>query len=302
MANIVEEKITVARVSAKPRKQNRWRKEGKSLVSQVSTKGELKEDIAHCLQLLGGLDRLVKPGDEVMIKPNLNSDDPPPAATDPLFLKVALELVKEAGAKKIMVGDCSGIPWLPTRQVAEKSGVAQVVAEMGAQLVCFDEAEWVEVAVNGRYLHTVTMPKVAYEANKLIYLPSMKVHRLARFTLSFKLAFGFIHPSERRPAHQENLEEKIAEVSLAWQPDLIIMDGRKSFITGGPAQGDVVEPGLIMASADPIALDVEALRVLKGYKAENLLNLELWDFPLIKMATFHNLGARNEGEYSVVKE
>jgi uncharacterized protein (DUF362 family) len=84
-----------------------------------------------------------------------------------------------------------------------------------------------------------------------------------------KLAFGFINPGEQRAFHLRYLEEKVAEISLCWQPDLIVMDCRKAFISGGPERGQVVEPKVILASGDLVAIDVEAVKVLLSYKARN---------------------------------
>jgi uncharacterized protein (DUF362 family) len=94
-----------------------------------------------------------------------------------------------------------------------------------------------------------------------------------------------------------NLERKVAEISLVWQPDLIIMDGRKAFVTGGPAKGELVEPGVIMASGDMVAIDVEALKILGSYNAKNKLLSDPYDSPQIATALKHGLGCR---EYEVV--
>lgn len=49
-------------------------------------------------------------------------------------------------------------------------------------------------------------------------------------------------------------------MNLCWQPDLIIMDGRKAFVSGGPDKGQVIEPGLLLASADLVAIGIEAMK------------------------------------------
>ena len=60
--------------------------------------------------------------------------------------------------------------------------------------------------------------------------------------------------------HARNLREKLADLNLAIGPDLIILDGRRAFISGGPSKGELREPGLVWASSDRIALDVEGLK------------------------------------------
>ena len=139
------------------------------------------------------------------------------------------------------------------------------------------------------------MPRSAYEADRLVYLPCLKTHRLARYSGALKLAFGFVNPGERRAFHLRYREEKLAEISLCWQPDLIVMDGRKAFVSGGPQRGQVVEPKVILASGDLVAIDVEAVKILLSYKARNHLLSDPWQLPQIMMASKHKLGAAKDG-------
>lgn len=144
------------------------------------------------------------------------------------------------------------------------------------------------------------MPRSAYEADRIVYLPCMKTHLIARFSGALKLAVGFVHPGERRSFHVRHLEQKIAEISLCWQPDLILMDGRKAFVSGGPDQGQLVQPGLLLASGDLIAIDIEAIKVILAYEAKNRLIADPWHLPQIVTALKHGLGAASSG-YIVVE-
>ena len=98
--------------------------------------------------------------------------------------------------------------------------------------------------------------------------------------------------------HMANLEEKSAEINLVWQPDLIIMDGRKAFVTRGPDSGQVVEPGVLLASGDLVAIDLEALKTLQSYPARNHLTMAPEEFPQIAVALRHGLG---EADYLLVE-
>ena len=285
-------------VPPRPRKENPFHKDGLVLVSKVQAEQNLKASIAKAVELIGGLNKVIATGDRVLVKPNFSSPDPYPGSTDLEFLKAVIQILLEARAK-VVVGESSGGIWRPTRKVLEKTGVLNLVAKMGAEIVAFEQRErdWVRVRVDGDYLKEVTVPRSAYEADKIIYLPCMKTHRHARFTLSLKLGVAFMHPGERRALHFRNLEHKVAEINLVWQPDLIIMDGRKAFVSGGPEKGELVEPGVIMASGDLVAIDVEALKILGSYKAKNKLFANPYDSPQIVTALRHSLGAR---EYKVV--
>ena len=145
-----------------------------------------------------------------------------------------VQLLKEAGAN-VVVGESSGAIWRPTKRVMERLGALRQLTDIGAEVIAFDERawDWVRVRVDGDYIKEVSVPGSVYEADKIVYLPCMKTHRLARFSLSLKLGVGLVHPGEHHHIHMGNLERKIAEFSLALQPDLIIMDGRKTFVSGG---------------------------------------------------------------------
>lgn len=278
----------------KPRRENLWRKDGKPLVSRVKAGADLRVAIEESLELLGGLGRLSLSGKRTFVKPNFNSADPFPGSTDLGFLRAAVELLLEAGVK-VSLGECSGGVWRPTRRTLARAGVPELARSLGVELIAFEDRpkDWVRLKIPGEHLREVTVPRAAYEAEVMIYLPCLKTHRAARFTLSLKLAVGFMHPGERRSLHMGSLEEKVAELNLIWQPDLILMDGRKAFVAGGPEVGEMVEPGLILASGDLVALDLEALKTLKAYEAQNQLNLALLEFPQIATALKHGLGEPN---------
>jgi uncharacterized protein (DUF362 family) len=283
-----------------PRRTAAWLKGGQPVVSKVPASKDVKPAVEQCLELLGGLEKAISTGDRVLVKPNFNSPDPFPGSTDLSFLRAVLELLKDAGAR-IVVGESSGGIWRPTSNTVARLGVPEFFDELGIEYVWFDkgETEWVEVALEGEYLRMVTVPRVAYEADKRVYLPCLKTHRHARFTMSLKLSVGFLHPGERLALHMGNLEEKAAEINLVWQPDLIIIDGRKAFVSGGPDKGELVEPGIIMASGDMVAIDVEALKVLQSYPADNRLGGDPYELPQIATALKHNLTAAN-GAYTLV--
>jgi len=285
-------------VPPRPRKENPFRQGGFTLVSKIKVEQDLKASVARALDLIGGLGKVISPGDRVILKPNFNSPDPYPGSSDLDFLKSVVQILNEAGAK-VVVGESSGGIWRPTRKVMEKLNALRQLTDIGAEVIAFDDRawDWVRVRVDGDYLKEVTVPRSVYEADKIVYLPCMKTHQLARFSLSLKLAVGYVHPGERRSMHMRNLERKIAEFNLALQPDLVIMDGRKAFVSGGPATGELVEPGVIMASGDQVAIDVEALKILGSYKAKNRLLRNPYDSPQIVTALRHRLGSK---EYKVV--
>jgi len=281
---------------------NPFVKDGKALVSEVVAATNLKESVERAVRLIGGFEKIISSGDKVIVKPNFNSDDPFPASSDLRFLKAVVSLLYEAGASKVTIVESSGLPWLPTSRVMEKLGVIKAAEECNAELRVLDHREWVDIEIEGEHWKRVSLAKDILERDaKLVWLPCMKTHRYARFSLSLKLAVGLLGFEQRRDLHSMYIEQKIAELNLAVHPDLIIMDGRKCFVTGGPDKGQVEEPNLILASGDRVAIDVEALKALKSYGANVELDMDVWKFPQIKHAVKLGLGVENENEIKVVK-
>jgi len=279
--------------------ENRFKKDGKHLVSKVNVaEHDLKNDILKTVNILGGFNKVIKKGDEILLKPNFNTADAPPASSDPEFIKAVIELLYEHGASKVILGESSMFS-LCTRKVLEETGMLCKAEEAGAEIMPFDEGKWVKVKKRGKYLRSISLPEKAMNAKKLVYVCCMKTHKWAEFTLSLKLAVGFTKPHERMLLHTKHLEEKIAELNLVVHPDLIIMDGRKCFISGGPACGELRNPNVILASGDRIAIDVEAIKTIQNYEGTSL-TAEPWSYTQIRKSVELGLGARNEQEYVVI--
>jgi len=283
----------IGRFEANPCKKN-----GRVLVSKVSDIKNLKESILNAVDLLGGFNKIVERGDEILLKPNFNTADPPPASSDPEFVKAVIELLFEHGAARVVLGESSMVS-LSTRKVLEETGMLRKAEEAGAEVVVFDEGKWVKVATGGKYLEKVSLPETALKPKKLVYVCCMKTHRFAKFTLSLKMAVGFMKPSERVALHMRNLEEKIADLNLVVHPNLIIVDGRKCFIKGGPASGELRNPDILLASGDRIAIDVEALEVIGSFEGASLTD-NPWSYTQIRRAVELGLGVKNEREYAIV--
>jgi len=284
-----------------PRKKNVFIGKGKALVSIEKSYKPIEQRVKAAVDMIGGFSKVIKKGESVLIKPNFVFPTPPPCTTDPELLVAVIKQCYKAGASQVVVGE-SAAYWVDTETCMRKLGVIEPIEATGAKISYFDQEPWVEVMLNGNTIKSAGFPEEAFKHNKIILLPTMKTHHLARFSMSFKLAYGFLSTRYRTAQmHFVNLEEKIAEVNKAIHPDLIIMDGRKSFVTGGPEHGDVVAPNVILASGDRIAIDIEGLRILQSYNAKNKLTFKNpFDFPTIKRAVELDLGVHSEKEIKVI--
>ena len=271
---------------------------GKLLVSKIEATGNLKDDVLKAVDVIGGFRKIISAGDKVLVKPNYNSSDKPPASTDPAFLKAVIELLFDQGAGKVVVGESS---WqmLKTRKALDETGTLDLVRETGADLAFFDEGRYVEVSVGGEYLKNVNISEEALNFDKLVYCCCMKTHFRADFSLSLKLAFGFTKKTDRIGFHLRHLKEKLVDLNLVVNPNLIIMDGRKCFVSGGPFNGEVREPNLILASGDRVAMDIESIKVIAGFEGSKLA-VDPWSYTQIKRAVALGLGVKGDDEYLVL--
>ena len=271
------------------------------LVSKVLAETDLKTSIQRAVDLIGGLDKVITSGDKVTIKPNLNTADPYPASSDPAFIKALGEVILEAGASKIEIIESSTMR-VSTRGVAEKVGLDVVADELDADLVFLDEHDWVKVKFpRGKYLKGGSIGKPLLDIEKLVLAPCLKTHLLAGFTGSMKLFVGWIKYTQRIRMHARNLQPKIADLASYFNPDLIVMDARTCFVTGGPSSGTCSTPGVILASGDMVSIDVEGVKIIQCCNANNKLDMDVWDIPQIKRAVEIGFGSKSDSDIEVVE-
>jgi uncharacterized protein (DUF362 family) len=229
----------------------------------------------------------------------------PPTTTDPRIITAVLEWAREAGASDLAVGDMSAVLKLPTRPNLVETGIARAAAAAGAALLAFDEGDWIEVHPRGAELQkTIYVAKAAFEAERLISVPVVKTHRSASFSCALKNSVGCVH-GRNKPWMFGTLgwEPSIAEIGLAVRPHLYVVDGLQCMIAGGPWSGEVATPGLVLASADPVALDAVVLALLKRYgRSEKLASGGVWDSAQLRRAIALGLGATGPETVDLVAE
>lgn len=254
-------------------------------VARIKTGGSLADDVRRLVDQLGGIEKFVGAGDKVLLKPNFNTSDPFPGSSDIAFIAAVADLCREAGAAEVVVGD-SCTYFLKTEKVMKECGACRLSeGRPWLRLADFDNGKWVKKTVpGGRFLKSVSVPAVLDEVDKVIILPCLKTHLYAAYTGALKLAVGLMKPNERMALHMNRLQEKIGELNAAYRPNLVIMDARKCFITGGPASGELREPGLLLASTERVALDIEGIRIIQGFPGNSLAEIEPAELPQIAAA------------------
>ena len=270
-------------------------------VGKVRADGTLRETVRKVVDLVGGMNNVISNGDIVTIKPNLNTADPYPASSDPAFIEALGLEILDAGADKIRIIDSSMLK-LKSREVATEIGFNEVAENLDAELVFLDEHPWEKIEIEkGNALKKSTTGRPIFDSDKLVLAPCIKTHFLAKFTGSMKIFIGWMGKSDRVKMHMRKLEQKVVEFASYFKPDLIVMDARKVFVTGGPASGKTESPNFILASKDMVSIDVEGVRILQSYGADNKLDENVWEVPQIKHAVEIGLGAKSDDEIQVIE-
>ncbi len=276
---------------------------GQVLVGMAGNRDSTSSLVRKAVKLAGGMDFINK-GDSVLIKPNLNTGDPPPASTNPEVVREVIEMVKEKEPSRIVVGDKSSF-WTDTLSCMKQNGLYDVINETGAEVFPFEKDKWVSVKPKkaANWKNSFRIPKIIREVDHIISVPVLKTHSIATFSMAIKNWVGIIAPKDRTlDLHLFNRNEPtfgnmLAEIHLVRKPSFIVTDCTKAFVEEGPSEGKVVEPNIVYAASDIVANDVAGLSLLKALGTEDRIqNISVWEHPQIKRAAELGLGIKRGGD------
>lgn len=225
----------------------------------------LEAEVVELLAPLGGMAAYVRPGQRVLIKPNLLSAKGPEKAvtTHPELVRAVVRLAQQAGGQ-VSVGDSPGIG--TPRQVAKACGILQVCEETGASFAPF--ADSVRVRPKGSTFQELEIARDILETEVIINLPKLKTHQMMGVTGAVKNLFGAVVGMRKPRLHLQAGTSKaffalmLLELAEQIAPALNIVDAVVGMEGNGPGSGDPVQIGALLAGADPLAVDAVALALL----------------------------------------
>ena len=218
--------------------------------------------VREAVNLLGSMQRFVKPGSRVVVKPNIGWDRSPEqgANTHPFVVRAIVELALEAGAKEVQIFDhtCN-----EKRRCYINSGITEAIDSLQtrkAKLTYIDERKFIPVDIAaGRSLTRWEIYKDALTADTYINVPVAKHHGLSRLTLGLKNSMGVIGGNRGRLHH--DIGQKLADLATVIRPALTVVDATRILVNNGPQGGrlkDVEQRDTVIASVDPVAADAFA--------------------------------------------
>lgn len=223
----------------------------------VARNGDPEEMVRKSLLALGGMERFVKNGDVVVVKPNIcvaYHDYQYAATTNPWVVGAIVRLALDAGASKVKVMD---YPFGGTAEQAYNiSGIRTEVEKAGGKMVVMSNLKYVETKIpKGLDLKSTRIYDEVVNADVLINVPIAKNHQLALLTLAMKNMMGVI---SNRPMMHANLGQRLADLNSRVRSNLVIIDAVRMLMNHGPSGGnlsDVKKADTIIASTDIVAAD-----------------------------------------------
>lgn len=224
----------------------------------------LQQHLVALLAPLGGIERFVKPGDRVLLKPNLLTGSRPTkeCTTRPEIVYCIAKMVQAAGGDPFL-GDSPAF------------GTARGVAEANGLLAWADKANLPIVEMHGkRYpiagddFDNFLLSKEAMEADVVINLPKVKSHVQLTITLGVKNLFGCVPGKMKAWWHMEAGKDSrrfgtmLVETAHAISPELTIIDGIIGHEGNGPIKGEPRALGILGAADNVFALDRAIIEIL----------------------------------------
>jgi uncharacterized protein (DUF362 family) len=217
----------------------------------------LERSLATLLAPLGGIEAIVKPGDRVLLKPNLLTGSRPQkeCTTRPELVYCAAKMVQAAGGKPFLgdspaFGSASG--------VAKATGYLPWLEKLNVPVVEFRGQRYETASTEFNHLR---LSKEAMQADVVINLPKVKSHAQLTLTMGVKNLFGCVPGKMKAWWHMEagknpaKFADMLVETARTINPNLTIIDGIIGHEGNGPSGGEPRQINFLGAATDVFALD-----------------------------------------------
>jgi uncharacterized protein (DUF362 family)/ferredoxin len=226
---------------------------------------EVENALKRLLLPLGGMQAFIKPGQKVLIKPNMLAGKGPDKAvtTHPEIVRAVIKQAQAAGGK-VRLGDSPGIG--SPENVARKCGILDIVEETGIRFAPFDTS--VKIPTTTGTFHELEVAEDVLAADVIINLPKLKTHQMMGLTCAVKNMFGAVVGLRKPRLHLQAGTDKaffallLLELCETLSPALTIVDAVVGMEGEGPGSGDPVQIGALLAGTQPLAVDTVATELV----------------------------------------
>jgi len=226
---------------------------------------QLRQSLETLLEPLGGMTAIVKPGDRVLLKPNLLTGARPQkeCVTRPEVVYCVAQMVKDVGGHPFL-GD--GPAFGSAAGVARANGYMPLIDELQLPIIDFHGSRYETVSQEFNHL---LLSKEAMDADVVINLPKVKSHVQLTLTMGVKNLFGCVPGKMKAWWHmeagksQERFGTMLVETARTINPNLTILDGIIGHEGNGPSGGEPRQLGVLAASTDVFALDRAIVDILQ---------------------------------------
>jgi uncharacterized protein (DUF362 family)/Pyruvate/2-oxoacid:ferredoxin oxidoreductase delta subunit len=240
---------------------------------------ELLRQVEEAFDALGVWEEL-KPGMQVVIKPNLVMSSKPDAAiaTHPALVAAVGKCVQKAGAD-VIIAESPGGPYTPAamKAVFRGCGYTDMAKECGFTL--YTECKSREVSLPGAVrCRQLSVVEPFLTRDYLIDLAKLKTHSMVGFSGAVKNLFGAVPGLQKPELHcrfpeKQPFSEMLVDLCDFLKPDLCFLDGILAMEGNGPTGGSPRKVGVLGASKSPYALDVCGAALI-GLEPESVLMLK----------------------------
>lgn len=216
------------------------------------------------IRQLGGIQSFVKPGQTVVVKPNIGWDALPDRAanTNPLLVHAIIRQCLDAGARQVYVFD-NTIDEMT--RCYRNSGIEKAVKDAGGKMVPgHTQSYYSEVKIpGGRRLKSAKVHELILESDVFINVPVLKNHSSTRLSLAMKNLMGVVW--DRRYWHSNDLNQCIADyATFEKKPHLNVVDAYNALMRNGPrgvSTSDVTNMKALLISTNMVTIDAAAAKM-----------------------------------------
>jgi uncharacterized protein (DUF362 family)/Pyruvate/2-oxoacid:ferredoxin oxidoreductase delta subunit len=249
--------------------------------------------LREAMDALGGIASWVKPGQTVLLKPNLFTAHPPEhvVTTHPEVVRQVILLCAQAGAGKIWVGD-SPVGTQDEKRLWSMTGMETAVKDTPAELKSW-RVQQKTLACGEDQL---AVPEWYSQVDVVISLPKLKAHCLTTLSCGLKNMYGMVSGPAKLQFHIKypsplTMSTFLVDVFSVLKPHLTIADGVMAMEGNGPAHGHPRPVGILLASRDTVALDAVGCRALRIAPST---------VPMIRIAAEKGLGVMEAAQIDAV--